>query len=43
MTIFTSPISYRRIRPISEHVYTLPVVRELPPRAPDPVGAQSLW
>jgi hypothetical protein len=25
----------RRIRPISEHAYTVPVVRELPPRPPD--------
>jgi hypothetical protein len=33
----------RRSRPIPEHAYTLPVVREIPPSAPDPVGAQSLW
>jgi len=35
--------SDRRIRPISDHAYTLPVVRELPPQPADPVGAQSLW
>jgi hypothetical protein len=33
----------RRIRPIPEHVYTLPVVRELPAQPPDPLGAQTLW
>jgi hypothetical protein len=43
MTIWQGTAAHRRIRPISEHVYTLPVVRELPPRPPDPVGAQSLW
>jgi hypothetical protein len=32
-----------RIRPIREHIYTLPVVRELPAQPADPVGAQSLW
>jgi hypothetical protein len=32
-----------RVRPIREHVYTLPVVRELPPQPPDAVGAQWLW
>ena len=33
----------RRIAPLREHVYTLPVVRDLPARPPDPVGWQSLW
>ena len=33
----------QRTRPIREHVYTLPVVREVPPQPPDPIGAQSLW
>ena len=32
-----------RIRPIREHAYTLPVVRELPAQPPDAAGAQSLW
>jgi hypothetical protein len=32
-----------RVRPIREHAYTLPVVRELPARPPDAVGAQWLW
>jgi hypothetical protein len=32
-----------RTRPIREHVYRVPVVRELPARPPDPVSAQSLW
>ena len=36
------PVDHR-FRPIREHVYTLPVVRELPAQAPDAVGAQSLW
>jgi hypothetical protein len=33
----------RRSRPIPEHAYTFPVVREIPPNPPDPLGAQSLW
>jgi hypothetical protein len=32
-----------RTPPQREHVYTLPVVRDLPARPPDPVGWQSLW
>ena len=32
-----------RTPPRREHVYTLPVVRDLPARPPDPVGWQSLW
>jgi hypothetical protein len=43
MTITSSPLADRRIRPITEHAYTVPVVRELPPQPPHPVGAQSLW
>jgi hypothetical protein len=43
MTTQTTPVAHRRIRPISQHAYTIPVVRELPPKPPDPVGAQSLW
>ena len=43
MTIKRSIATDPRTRPIREHAYTLPVVRELPPEPPDPVGAQSLW
>ena len=43
MTINTTVPAPHRIHTIREHVYTVPVVRELPPRPPDPVGAQSLW
>ena len=43
MTIKRVVPADRRIRPISEHAYTLPVVRELPAQAPDAVGAQSVW
>jgi hypothetical protein len=43
MTIKRNVPADRPIRPIGEHAYTLPVVRELPPQPPDVVGAQSLW
>ena len=43
MTLTLSPLAHRRIRPIAEHAYTLPVVRELPAQPPPPVAAQSLW
>ena len=33
----------QRTRPIREHVYTLPVVREVPAQPPDPVGVRSVW
>jgi hypothetical protein len=33
----------QRTRPIREHVYTLPVVREVPAQPPDPAGVRSLW
>jgi hypothetical protein len=33
----------RRSRPIDGHVYTLPVVREIPPEPPDAAGTESLW
>jgi len=36
-------ITNRRTRPIAEHAYVLPVVREIPPAPPDPIGVQSLW
>jgi hypothetical protein len=43
MTIKSSVPADHRIRPIREHVYTHPVVRELPAQPPDAVGVQSLW
>jgi hypothetical protein len=43
MTIKSSVPADPRIRPIREHVYTLPVVRELPAQPPDAAGVQSLW
>jgi hypothetical protein len=43
MTIKRNATAEHRIRPIREHVYTLPVVRELPAQPPDRVGAQSVW
>jgi hypothetical protein len=43
MTSKRSVVSDRWRRPIPEHAYTFPVVREIPPNPPDPVGAQSLW
>ena len=43
MTIKRKVPADHRIRPISEHAYTLPVVREIPAQAPDAAGAQLLW
>jgi hypothetical protein len=43
MTAKSSAQASDRIQPIREHIYTLPVVRELPAQPADPVGAQSLW
>jgi hypothetical protein len=43
MTNKPNAVPDRRTRPIGEHAYTLPVVREIPPDPPDPLGAQSLW
>jgi hypothetical protein len=43
MTIKRSAVTDRRTGPIGEHAYVLPVVREIPPDPPDPVGAQSHW
>jgi hypothetical protein len=43
MTGKRNVVTDRRTRPIGEHAYVLPVVREIPPDPPDPVGAQSLW
>jgi hypothetical protein len=43
MTIKTSVPSPRRVHPIHEHAYTLPVVRELPAQSDGPSAAQSLW
>jgi hypothetical protein len=43
MTIKTSAPAQSRTDPIREHVYTLPVVRELPALPPGPLEAQALW
>jgi hypothetical protein len=43
MTIKTSAPTPSRTGPIREHVYTLPVVRELPALPSGPLEAQSLW
>ena len=32
-----------RTPPLREHVYTVPVVRDLPAPSPDPIGWHSLW
>ena len=43
MTIKRNAPAEHRTRPIRDHVYTFPVVRELPAQPPDRVGARSLW
>jgi len=43
MTVKSSAPASDRIQTIREHIYTLPVVRELPAQPADPVGTQSLW
>ena len=43
MTSKRNVVRDRRTGPIGEHAYVLPVVREIPPGPPDPVGAQSVW
>ena len=43
MTSKRNIITDRRSRPMDLHVYTLPVVREIPPDPPDAAGTQSLW
>ena len=43
MTLKSSTPPRRRTRPIHEHFYTVPVVRELPAQLPDPLEAPSLW
>jgi hypothetical protein len=43
MTIKLNAPSNRRSRPIRDHAYTLPVVRELPAQPADAIGAHSLW
>jgi hypothetical protein len=43
MSIRTTAPEHRRIRPSHEHVYTLPVVRELPAQPPGPLDGPSLW
>jgi hypothetical protein len=43
MTVIVNTSRRGRTHPIREHAYRLPVVRELPQRPPDPVGARWLW
>jgi len=43
MAIKTSVPAQSRTGPIPEHVYTLPVVRELPDQSPGPLEARSPW
>ena len=43
MTIKTTAPAQHRIRPINEHVYTLPVVRELPAQPSGLPEPPSLW
>jgi hypothetical protein len=43
MTGKRNVVTDRRTRPIGEHAYTLPVVREIPPDPPEPAGVQSHW
>ena len=43
MTIKTSAPAQSRTGPIREHVYTMPVVRELPAQPAGALEAQSLW
>ena len=43
MTIKSSTSTRRRTRPVREHFYTVPVVRELPAQPPDTLEAPSLW
>ena len=43
MTVPTNSSDRRRTDPIRDHAYTLPLVRELPTKPPDPLGAHALW
>jgi hypothetical protein len=43
VTIKTTAPAQSRTNPIREHVYTLPVVRELPALPSGPLEAQALW
>jgi hypothetical protein len=43
MTVTRNAQVDQRTRPVREHIYRVPVVRELPARPPDPVGAQWMW
>jgi hypothetical protein len=42
--IFTiNATASRRLAPVAAHAYTLPVVRELPPKPIDAPGASGQW
>jgi hypothetical protein len=43
MTLKSTVPAGPRVRPITQHAYTLPVVRELPAQPPEAAGAQWLW
>ena len=43
MTSKRNAATDRRSRPIREHAYSFPVVREILPTPPDAIGTQSLW
>ena len=43
MTIKSITSARRPTRPVFEHFYTVPVVRELPAQPSDPLEAPSLW
>ena len=42
MTVITTASVRRRLEPVAAHAYTVPVVSELPARAPEP-AAELTW
>jgi hypothetical protein len=43
MTTIINATASRRLAPVTGRAYTLPVVRELPPRPIDAPGASGQW
>lgn len=39
MTVIATTAARRRLHPVADHAYTVPVVRELPAQSPDPAAA----